>query len=332
MTRYRTAALLIAALVATLLPAACGSARGVGTDNELAQRDSYRIGILQIAASGVLDATVTAFEQRLRELTAPKKVTFELKNAQGDQSLITSIARDFAGSGKDAFAVIGTPGVIALAQQVRDRPIFALAMGDPVGAGVAKSLDRPGGNVTGSVDYVDPAVMLGQIMKISPAPKRLGTLYDPSNQNMKVWVAALRRAVRTRGGLSLTESTVTGPGDVPTGVRALVGRADAILIGPDTAAFAGQAAIGSTAAAHRIPVYLCGGDAKTNGILASIGPDYPAVGRLAAQAAAKVLGGTPAGSVPFGRPSGVGFQVNDATKRALGVTIPDDVLSPAVAR
>jgi putative tryptophan/tyrosine transport system substrate-binding protein len=320
---------LVALAVALL--SGCASAGGASTAGGPHAKKTYRIGVLQVAAGNVLDDTVGAFEQRLRERVAPRKVTFELKNAQGDQSLITSIARDFAGSGDDAFAVIGTPAVIALATQVRDRPIFALAMGDPVGGKVAKSLDRPGGNVTGSIDYVDPALVLDQIMKISPAPKRLGTVYDPSNQNMRVWVAALRKAAPARG-LSLAESTISGPGDVPAGIRGLVGRADTVLIGPDATVFAGEAAVGSTAAARHIPVYLCGGDAGTSGILASVGPDYRAIGRLAAEAAAKVLGGAQAGSVPFGRPGAVGFQLNEKTVSALGVVVPKDLLAPAAGR
>ncbi|MWA02974.1 ABC transporter substrate-binding protein [Actinomadura sp. LD22] len=204
-------------------------------------------------------------------------------------------------------------------------------MGDPVGAKVAKSLDRPGADVTGRVDYVDPKIVLDQIMKISPAPKRLGTVYDPSNENMHVWVAALRTAARARG-LTLAESTISGPGDVPTGIRGLVGRADTVLIGPDATVFAGQAAVGSIAATQHIPVYLCGGDADTSGILASVGPDYRAIGRLAADAASAVLGGKPAGSVPFGRPSGVGFQINKKTLGVLKVTVPPSILSSAVVK
>jgi putative ABC transport system substrate-binding protein len=328
---HRRRVLPLLALAVALSLSGCDSAGGAAAASGLAGKKSYRIGVLQVAAANVLDDTVGAFEKRLRERVAPKKVTFELKNAQGDQSLITSIARDFAGSGDDAFAVIGTPAVIALATQVRDRPIFALAMGDPVGGKVARSLDKPGGNVTGSVDYVDPAIVLDQIVKISPAPKRLGTVYDPSNQNMHVWVAALRKAVRARG-LSLAESTISGPGDVPTGIRGLVGRADTVLIGPDATVFAGEAALGSTAATRHIPVYLCGGDAGTSGILASVGPDYPAIGGLAADAAARVLGGTSPASVPFGRPAGVGFQINKKTLGALKVTMPQSILSSAVVK
>jgi putative ABC transport system substrate-binding protein len=319
---------LLAAAAVAVLSTACGTA-GSPAGGTAGVQDSYEIGVLQMAEASVLDETVKAFQDRLTLELAPKKVTFDVKNAQGDQNLIAGIARDFAGSDRDAFAVIGTPAVIALAQQVRDRPIFAIAMGDPVGSGVAKSLNMPGGNVTGSVDYVDPGLLLDQILTISPKPARVGTVFDPSNKNMEVWVGALRETIAKRPGLSLVESPISGAGDVPTGARGLVGRTDAVLIGPDATVFAGLAAVGSTAAAAKLPVYVSGGDASVAGILASIGPNYPVVGELAAEAAAKVLNGAKAGDVAFGQPNGVEFAINKTTMDTLGVVVPKAILDKA---
>ncbi|MEU7811796.1 ABC transporter substrate-binding protein [Pseudonocardia sp. NPDC049154] len=316
---------LLGALVA-------GCSAAPADDTPLAERDTYRVGLLQIAPATLLDQTVQAFEARLGAQLAPKKVEVDVVNAQGDQSLIASSARDLAGSDADAFAVIGTPAVIALAKQVTDRPVIAIAMGDPVGAGLAASLDAPGGNVTGSVDYVDPALLLDQIMTVQPAPTRLGTLYDPSNQNMVVWTDALKQALAAHPGLELVESTLSGSADVATAARGLVGRADAVLVGPDATVFAGLPAVGAALGGAGLPVYVSGGDASVDGILATIGPDYPAVGALAADAAAQVLAGTPAAQVPFGKPSGVEFGINRATMESLGVTIPQAILSTATVQ
>jgi putative tryptophan/tyrosine transport system substrate-binding protein len=319
-----------AALLLGVLAAGCSSAPA--DDTPLGERDSYRVGLLQIAPATLLDQTVQAFEDRLSAQLAPKKVTVDVVNAQGDQSLIATSARDLAGSDADAFAVIGTPAVIALARQVTDRPVIAIAMGDPVGAGLAAGLDAPGGNVTGSVDYVDPALLLDQIMTVQPAPTRLGTVYDPSNQNMVVWTEALAKAVAAHPGLELVESTISGSADVATAARGLVGRADAVLVGPDATVFAGLPAVGAALGGAGVPVYVSGGDASVDGVLATIGPDYPAVGALAADAAAQVLNGTPAAQVPFGRPAGVEFGINRATMESLGVTIPQSILATATVQ
>jgi putative ABC transport system substrate-binding protein len=333
---YSVPARLLVVGVLAVAVASCGdsgddassvgsSATGAGSEAP----DSFDVGVLQIAEAAVLDDIVAAFQDRLSDELAPATVDFALQNAQGDQSLIASLARQFASSDADAFAVIGTPAVIAMAQQITDRPIVAIAMGDPVGAGVADSLEAPGGNVTGSIDYVDPAVILEELLKASPAPRRLGTLYDPSNQNMQVWVADLTAAVEAEGDLVLVEATVSGPGDVATAARSLDGRVDAILIGPDATVVGGLEAVGAAAASARVPLYTAGGEASIDGVLASIGPDYPLVGELAAEAASTVLEGTSPGEVPFGEPTGVLLQINRATMDALGVTFPADVLEDA---
>jgi putative ABC transport system substrate-binding protein len=310
-------------------PASTTSPGASSTAAPSEEGESFDVGVLQIAEAAVLDDIVGAFQDRLTEELAPAAVDFDLQNAQGDQSLIASLARDFASSDADAFAVIGTPAVIAMAQQITDRPIVAIAMGDPVGAGVADSLEAPGGNVTGSIDYVDPADILEQLLEASPAPRRIGTVYDPSNQNMQVWVADLTAAIEAEGDLELVEATVSGPGDVATAARSLDGRVDAILIGPDATVVGGIEAVGAAAAAARVPLYTAGGEASIDGVLASIGPDYPLVGELAAEAASTVLEGTPPGEVPFGEPTGVLLQINQATMDALGVTFPADVLADA---
>jgi putative ABC transport system substrate-binding protein len=319
----------LAALVATgvLGAAGCGSsdsgASSTAASGGAGTQKPLKIDVLQIAPVKVLDQTVAAFEHQLRQNLAPRKVTFDLKNAQGDQSLIQSIARDFRSSDADAISVIGTPAVIAMSKVEAKRPIFAIAMGDPVGSKVAKSLDAPGSNVTGSIDFVDPAKLLTQIAKSTPAPKSIGTIYDPSNQNSAVWVAALDKAAQG-SGVRVVKASVAGAKDVPTAARSLSGRADAILIGPDTAANTALAAISAAAKSAKVPLYLVAGDAATTGVLATLGPDYPSIGRQTADVAAKVLKGASPAQTPFSRPVALAPEVNAATAKALGVTFPTD--------
>jgi putative tryptophan/tyrosine transport system substrate-binding protein len=332
---FRMAAPAMAACAAAVALAACGSPGSAGasgtsaTGSAVSSSQPLRVGVFELVTATVIDQTVAAFEDELKARLAPRAVTFDLKNAQGEAGLITSISRDFAESSDTAFAVIGTPAVVAMAQQIKNKPIFALAMGDPVGAKVAQSLDKPGGNVTGSIDYVDPAVVLKSIMEISPAPKRIGTIYDPSNQNMQVWIKALHAAVAKYPGVSVVESTISGIQDVPTAAGSLAGRVDAELIGPDATVFSGLAAVGATAAKASIPVYVIGGSGAVPGILASIGPNYPTLGKLAADAAVKVFDGTPAADVPFATPPGIQIAVDKATMTKLGITVPASLAGAA---
>jgi putative tryptophan/tyrosine transport system substrate-binding protein len=318
----------------TLLLSACGLALATlsaplsAFQPAGAAAEPISIGVLTIAQAAVLDDVVAEFESAVVDGMAPTEVTFDEQNANGDQSLVASIARDFAASDHDAFAVIGTPAVIAVAQQITDRPVFALAMGDPVGAGVAESLEEPGANVTGSIDYVDPALLVDQITKIHPELGSLGTVYDPSNQNMQVFVADLRDAVQGTD-IELVEATIAGTADVAQASRSLLGRSDVILIGPDAAVFAGLDAVGAAAVAESVPLYAIGGDITTPGLLGSIGPDYYELGTTAGLAAVEVLLGADPGTVPFAVPDGVELQFNGATVEQLGLEVPAEVLEEA---
>ena len=319
----------------TLLLSACGLALAATSAAPFAAfqpagaaAEPISIGVLSIAQAAVLDDVVAEFEAAVVDGVAPTEVTFDEQNANGDQSLVASIARDFAASDHDAFAVIGTPAVIAVAQQITDRPIFALAMGDPVGAGVAESLEEPGANVTGSIDYIDPALIVDQITTIHPELTSLGTVYDPSNQNMQVFVADLKASLQDTD-IELVEATIAGTADVAQASRSLLGHAEVILIGPDAAVFAGLDAVAAAAAAESVPLYVIGGDITTPGVLGSIGPDYFELGTTAGLAAVEVLLGADPGTVPFATPDGVELQFNGDTVEQLGLEVPAEVLEEA---
>ncbi len=319
----RRTSLAAAAVVATGILAACSAT--TPTTDETAAGESFKVGILEIVHADVSESVRTGFVETLEsELGDAASVEFDIKNANGDQSLITSIAREFADSDYDAFAVIGTPAVIAVAAQITDRPIFALAMGDPVGAGLAESLEAPGGNVTGSIDYIDPALLLDDLRELHPDLTSIGRIYAPSNQNLQVWVAALRTAIEGTG-IELVESTVAASSEVAQGARALIDRADVILVGPDAMVIAGMDAVGAAMSGASMPLYVVGGDVSVPGVLGSLGPDYAQLGVGAGAGAAKVLLGADPGTVPFAVPQGLDIVLNQTLADQYGIVVPDSL-------
>ncbi|MDT3443854.1 MULTISPECIES: ABC transporter substrate-binding protein [unclassified Pseudofrankia] len=319
--RRRLAGALLGAIGMIGVIAGCGSSSG-STTSSSAGSGTVKVNIFEVAQADVVTTLETAFKKELTAKLAGRTVSYSVSNANGDPSLIQSIARNLSRSNSSLIAVIGTPAVIAMAQQDKTHPIIALAMGDPVGGKVADSLDHPGHNVTGTIDFVDPAELLGELAKVTPAPKRIGTIYDPSNENSQVWVAQLRTAIKARPGLALVEATVASAGDVQSAARSLVGRTDTILVGPDAAVASGIAAVGAVALSNKIPLYLTSGDATTSGVLATLGPSYADLGSQGADVAVKVLDGAQPAATPFGRPGALEWDVNHSTLGALGVTMP----------
>jgi putative ABC transport system substrate-binding protein len=338
MTEHRWARLVpvsIAALLSTLALAACGGSSGDDATTAstpaaatASDQKALKVGVLEIAPADVIDDTVKAYQAELRKKLAPREVSFNVQNAQGKETLIQNLARNFSRSDDDVLAVIGTPAVIAMAKLEKQRPVIAIAMGDPVGGKVAKSLDAPGGNVTGSIDFIDPGKLLDAIGQTQPAPKRIGTIYDPANENSQVWVKALKAAAGTHG-MTVAEATIASSSDVNAAARSLAGKVDALLIGPDATVISSLPPIASVARSHKLPLYLSGGDASAAGVVASLGPDYPTIGRATADVTAKVVAGASPATVPFAQPTALSPQVNAKTVAALGLKLPAAITAGA---
>ncbi len=311
-------------------PAAPGAAAAGGSTTS-GGRGELKVGVLQIAQAQVLDQTVKAFEQQLTRDLAPRAVSFDVKNAQGDDSLIQSIGRNFTSSGDGMIAVIGTPAVIAVAKLERQRPVIALAMGDPVGSKVSDSLTRSGTNVTGSIDFVDPRLILAQILRVSPRPATIGTVYDPGNENSAVWVKALKAATAA-DGLKLKEATIGGSGDLPAASREVAEGSDAVVIGPDSTVVAGIPAVASATTAHKLPLYVVAGDPTIPGVFATLGPSYPTLGAKTGALAATIAKGTRPQDTAWVQPGSVEWGINPRTLATLHVTVPAAVLKEAGVR
>lgn len=330
----RPAAVAAVALLLVLAAAGCGDDDGDapaagGTPAGSDAGDGAKVAVFSVASDTLLEDLVAGFKEEFLAETglAPDEVDWVEENAQGDPGLTQGIARTLADDDSlDMIVALGTPVVMAVAENETETPIIAVAMGDPVGAGVAESLDAPGGNVTGSIDYVDPAEILAELGKVEPAPTSIGTIYDPSNQNMQVWVADLEEAV-AEAGVELETASIASAADVSAAARSLKGKVDALLIGPDAAVITALPAVSEAAVDADQGIYLVGGDPSTPGVVATLGPDYPELGRSAGAAAAEVYAGADPGSVPFGRPGSIEWGVNATTVDELQLTVPAEAQS-----
>src|ERR1700712_1428095 len=113
-----------------------------------------RIGVLMPATrEGEADAMhyMELFLLGLREAgwTQDKDFTLEMRYANGDTAKIRNLVRDLVSINVDVIVTSGTEAIQASRDATSTTPIVMVTIGDPVGAGVIKSLSHPGGNVTG---------------------------------------------------------------------------------------------------------------------------------------------------------------------------------------
>lgn len=280
------------------------------------------IAIYKIMTMELIDDATNAFADEIKAKFPDANITFY--DAQGQANLFPTIARQIVRSEPDLIGVFGTSIVLATVQAAQqadsDVPIIFIATGDPVGAGIADSIEAPGQQSSGTTDWIPPKQTVETLLAALPEVRTIGTIWDSSNQNGKIFHDALVVAAG-EAGLQMVDVSVGQSGEVFLAAKSLVGRVDAIVLGPDSTVVQSMPAIGGVALENKIPLFVTVGD-MVPGVLMTLGVQYGQLGQASGEIAVKVLEGTPVGQVPIVGPAGVTPTVNPETVVALGITLP----------
>jgi hypothetical protein len=161
------------------------------------------IGFLGSATASARSEWVAAFARRLRELgwIEGRTVAIEYRWAEGRGERYAEIAAEFVRLKVDVIVTYATPPVIAAKEVTAVIPIVSAVMGDPVGTGLAASLARPGGNVTGlsnqSRDVAGKQVEL--LREVIPGLRRLAVLANLSNAVSALEMGEVQAAAKALG-------------------------------------------------------------------------------------------------------------------------------------
>ncbi|HYH37381.1 MAG TPA: ABC transporter substrate-binding protein [Azospirillum sp.] len=288
------------------------------------------VAITAIVEHPALDATRDGVVAALKEagFTPGQNLKVDYQSAQGNPATAAQIARQFVGQKPDVIVPISTPSAQAVAAATRDVAVVFTAVTDPVGAQLVKSMDKPGGNVTGLSDMAPVGAHVDLIKEIVPAAKRLGVVYNPGEPNSVTMVKVLKDEAGKKG-LTVVEAAANKSADVQTAARSLVGKADAIYVPLDNTVVSALEALTAVGAQAKLPVFSADTDSVARGTVASIGFDYFQVGKQTGAVVARVLKGEKPGDIPVDLAKGTDLFVNPKAAAAMGVTIPDAVAKRA---
>ncbi len=128
-------------------------------------------------------ARVTAFLQGLRALgwVDGRNVRIDFRWGTGEAEVTQRLAKEAVERKPDLIVGSTTPMVSALVQETRTIPILFVQVVDPVGRGFVANLGRPGGNVTGFINFEFPmgGKWLETLKEAAPGVKRVALLYNP---------------------------------------------------------------------------------------------------------------------------------------------------------
>jgi putative ABC transport system substrate-binding protein len=253
---------------------------------------------------------------------------FVYRSAQGNPATAAQIARQFAGEAPDVIVPISTPSAQAAAAASRTIPIVFTAVTDPLAAGLVKSAEAPGGNVTGISDLSPIGAHVALIRELVPNAKAVGFIFNPGETNS---VALLRRfkAEAGKAGLTVVEAPANRSADVQGAARGLVGRVQALYVPTDNTIVSALESVIGVAEQNKIPFIAGDTDSVERGALASIGFNYHDVGKETAALVVRVLKGEKPGAIAVAQASGTNLVVNRKAAKAQNVTLPDALVARA---
>ena len=289
-----------------------------------------RIGIIQIVEHPSLN---TIRESFIKELAAKgfkdgENVIIDYQNAQGDQTNLKSISQKFVKNKYDLIVAIATPSAQAVVSETKEIPILFSACTDPLGSGLVTNLEKPGGNVTGTSDAVSAEKIMELAKRITPNIKTIGALYNSSETNSVAVINSLKEYAK-QNNLTVIDGTVTNSSDVQQTVNYLMGKVDAIFSPIDNTVASAMPVVAQTANKAKKPVYVGADSMVKDGGLATYGINYDVLGKETAGMAARILSGTKAGDIPVKTMTEMNIYLNENTAKAIGISLPDDVLKQA---
>lgn len=309
-----------------MLTLAMGALAGCGGEKkEAAKKDKFNVGIVQIVEHAALDVASKGFVDGMaaKGYKEGENVTYDRQNAQADQSNLHTIAQHFINKKVDLICAVATPAAQVVANATQDIPIVATAVTDYEAAKLIKSNAKPETNVTGTSDMNLVEAQLDLILKLVPATKTVGVIYNSSEINSQVQVDLLKGFAKDRK-VEIKEATVNNVNDIQQAARSLIGNVEAIYVPTDNVLASAMPALAMVTEEAKLPVVSGWDDA--NGI-ATIAIDYYKLGVQTGEMAADILSGkAKPQDMPIQTQNEFTVIVNEANAKKIGLTIPKEIL------
>ena len=299
-------------------------------------RSVPKIGWLKIQGPLHTPEQLQAFREGMRTLGMVEGRDFILEEryADGHEARLPSLAVELVGAGVSIILATSQPSIAAAWQVTKIVPVIGRMVDDPVTNGMAQSLARPSGNVTGvytMTDEMNPK-RLALLKEVAPAVRRVGVLLRqdfPSEAIAKRdWQNAELAAHQLE--VELFALDVRTADDITTAFdRASTNGVQGIVTFRNPTVVTYLELIAGLSRKRRLPAVFDAREYVEAGGLMSYGPDIDRTYRQLATYAYKLLHGTPVSNLPIEQPTTFELVINKRTAADIGVSIPSTVLTRA---
>ena len=291
-----------------------------------------RIGWMSVGTPTAPALNYEVFRKAMLELgyLEGKNVVYEPRYTSGKNEVLPELIADLDRAGADVI-VAGPFAALRVAKQVTSRiPIVMTPSADPVVAGIVQSIARPGGNVTG-ITKMAPELTpkrLEMLKQIVPTLSRVAILWQPGSLSEEAFQRMLKDTeARARSQVVEAKEVTDFDGAFAAMVKE---RAEALIVMINPMYNLQRRHIIERADKHRLPAIYEWKEFVQSGGLLSYGADVQDVYRRAAGFVEKILKGAKPADLPVEGPVRFDVAVNLKTAKALGLTIPQSILSQSV--
>jgi len=294
-----------------------------------------RVGFVAPGSPSSIPRDSKALWERLRVLGWVEGQNFvvEARWGEGRAERLPALVAELIGSKIDVLVTYGTQAALTAKNATSTVPIVATAMGEPLRTGLATNLAHPGGNLTGLSLAWGEGVggkWLELLQETVPRLTTVAVIAVPNNPAEQEVVKDLQGAAAKRG-LKLQIIGVQEAKDLDLAFAQARRKAQAVMVLPIPSVTAPRQQITALAAKYRLPaMYALRDDIDAGGLMA-YAPNYPIMFRRAADYVDRILNGVKPADLPIEQMTQFELLVNLKTAKALGLTVPQSILTRADA-
>ena len=290
-----------------------------------------RIGVLLLNDSQ--GGPIGAFRQGLNELgyVEGRSIFIERRSATGNPERFSYLAAELIDKKVNLILTAGTAQAQAIRQASSTIPIVLAISGDPVATGLAASLARPGGNVTG-LSMISPELSgkrLELLKEAAPNSSRVGILWDRSVPENRLDLRTMQIAAATIG-LKLESLQIATADDLEAAFSvAARNRLNALVVVGGGVLNRQKSKLLEFEMRNRLPTMHEQLDFAESGGLMAYGVNIGEMFRRSAAYVDKILRGAKPAEIPVEQPKKFELVINHKTAKQIGLTIPPHLLARA---
>lgn len=300
-----------------------------------AQQQARKVALIGYLTGRSLDFEkrwLAAFLQGMQDLgyVEGDNIVIEQRHAAGQPEKLPALAAELVQLKVDVIVATESFSAVEAKKATSTIPIVSLTQ-DPVALGLVASLARPGGNVTGMSDYHAGMAnkRLELLKEVVPSASRFAVFLNPSIRPNLLQFKDLQAAAPAMR-LTLLPFEIRGAEDIDRAFAAIAKeRAQGLILLPGAAISSHQKRIAELAIKARIPaIYTVSVWAELGGLMA-YGTNFVTYYRRAATHVDRILKGAKPAELPIEQPTKFDLVVNLKTAKAIGITMPQSILTRA---